>query len=41
MSIPTDIVIKVNSINNALPAVVKVDKIFYKVQNSTTVSQES
>lgn len=41
MSIPTDIVVKVNSVNNSLPAVVKVDNIFYKVQNSVVVSQES
>jgi hypothetical protein len=41
MSIPTNIVVKVNSINNSLPAVVRVDNVFYKIQNSTTVSQES
>ena len=41
MSIPVNIVVKVNSINNSLPPVVKVDNAFYKVQNSTTVSQES
>ena len=41
MSIPTNIVVKVNSINSSLPAVVRVDKIFYKIQNSATISQES
>jgi hypothetical protein len=41
MSIPTDIVVKINSINNSLPAVIRVDNVFYKVQNSATVSQES
>ena len=41
MSIPTDIVIKVSSINNSLPPVIKVDNKPYKVQNSATVSQES
>lgn len=41
MSIPTDIVVKINSINNSLPPVIRVDSVFYKVQNSATVSQES
>lgn len=41
MSIPTDITIKISSTNNALPPVIRVDKTFYKVQNITTVSQES
>ena len=41
MSIPTDIVVKVSSVNNSLPSVIKVDNKPYKVQNSSTVSQES
>ena len=41
MSIPTNIVVKINSINNSLPSVIKVDNIFYKVQNTIAVSQES
>jgi hypothetical protein len=31
MSIPSDIVIKVTSINELLPPIVKVDGVFYKV----------
>jgi hypothetical protein len=41
MSIPTGIVVKVNSVNDRLPSVIKVEKTFYKVQHNTTVSQES
>lgn len=41
MSIPTDIVVKISSINNSLPPVIKVDSIPYKVRNSLAVSQES
>jgi hypothetical protein len=41
MSIPTGIVVKVNSVNDLLPPVIKVQETFYKVQHTTTVSQES
>ena len=41
MSIPTGIVVKINSVNNLLPPVMKVKETFYKIQNNTTVSQES
>ena len=41
MSIPTDITVIISSINNSLPPVIRVDNNFYKVQNTTTVSQES
>jgi hypothetical protein len=41
MSIPTGIVVKVNSVNDLLPPVMKVQETFYKVQHTTTVSQES
>ena len=41
MSIRRDIVVKVNSVNDRLPSVIKVEKTFYKVQHNTTVSQES
>jgi len=41
MSIPIGIVVKVDSINDRLPSVIKVEKTFYKVQHNTTVSQES
>jgi hypothetical protein len=41
MSIPTGIVVKVDSVNDRLPSVMKVQETFYKVQHTTTVSQES
>jgi hypothetical protein len=41
MSIPTDITVIISSTNNSLPPVIRVDSNFYKVQNTTTVSQES
>ena len=41
MSIPTGIVVKVNSVNDLLPPVMNVQENFYKVQHTTTVSQES
>jgi hypothetical protein len=41
MSIPTGIVVKINSVNNLIPPVMKVQETFYKVQHNTTVSQES
>jgi len=41
MSIPTNIVVKISSVNTLLPPVVKVNNIFFKVQNLTTQIQES
>ena len=41
MSIPTNIVVKISSINTLLPPVVKVNNISFKVQNLTTRIQES
>jgi hypothetical protein len=41
MSIPTNIVVKISSVNTLLPPVVKVNNISFKVQNSTTRIQES
>lgn len=32
MSIPTDIVVKVSSINTNIPQVIKVDNVTYKIQ---------
>ncbi len=40
MSIPTNIVVKINSLNTLIPPVIKVQETFYKVQNNPTVSQE-
>jgi hypothetical protein len=40
MSIPTGIVVKVNSVNSLIPPIIKVQETFYKVQNNPTVSQE-
>lgn len=34
MSIPTDIVVKINSTNSVLPPVIKVENIIFKVQES-------
>jgi len=41
MSIPTNIVIKISSVNTILPPVIKVNNISFKVQNLTTQIQES
>jgi hypothetical protein len=41
MSIPTNIVVKISSVNTLLPTVVKVNNISFKVQNLTTRIQES
>jgi hypothetical protein len=41
MSIPTNIVVKISSVNTILPPVIKVNNISFKVQNLTTQIQES